>query len=87
MKSTIDATIDAAGRIVVPKSLRDELRLQAGQRLAMRVHNGALEIEPIAEPVTIRKRGRLHVAVANGRVTLSMESVARTRGRLRDEAG
>jgi AbrB family looped-hinge helix DNA binding protein len=85
MSTTIDTTIDAAGRIVVPKRLREELRLQAGQRVAMRVHHGALEIEPIAEPVAIQKRGRFFVASAPGREPLTSATVARTRSRLRDD--
>lgn len=38
-------TIDKAGRIVVPKALRDELRLTAGQELEISVVDGHLEIE------------------------------------------
>ena len=38
-------TIDAAGRIVVPKRLRDELGLQPGQVLDLEVRDGRLEIE------------------------------------------
>ena len=39
------ATIDAAGRMVVPKLLRDALGLQPGQPLDLRVRDGRLEIE------------------------------------------
>lgn len=85
MGNGIHVTIDAAGRIVVPKSLRDELRLLAGQRLTLRVHNGVLEVEPVAEPVSLKKTGRLVVATAAKREKLSSETVARTRSRLRDE--
>lgn len=37
-------TIDAAGRIVVPKVLRQQLQLRAGQRLDICAVDGALEI-------------------------------------------
>lgn len=38
-------TIDKAGRVVVPKALRDELGLRAGQELEVRAVDGRLEIE------------------------------------------
>ena len=85
MKNAIETTIDAAGRIGVPKTLRDELRLAAGQRLSLWVNQGVLEVEPVAEPVSIRKRGRFFVAGAPGRTKLTTEAVTRTRSKLRDE--
>jgi len=56
-------TIDAAGRIVVPKALRDALQLKPGQPLEVRASDGRLEIE--AAPVTMKlvKRGKGVVAV------------------------
>lgn len=42
-------TIDRSGRLVVPKALRDELGIEAGQALRASVHDGRLEIE--ADPV------------------------------------
>jgi AbrB family looped-hinge helix DNA binding protein len=42
--SAMRATIDAAGRLVVPKSLRDELGFAAGTQLELSVVNGALEV-------------------------------------------
>jgi AbrB family looped-hinge helix DNA binding protein len=38
------ATIDAAGRLVVPKALRDELGFAAGTELELVAVNGALEV-------------------------------------------
>lgn len=38
------ATIDAAGRLVVPKALRDELGLAAGTQLQLAAVDGHLEI-------------------------------------------
>lgn len=45
-------TIDRAGRIVVPKALRDRLHLEPGQSLRANVRDGRLELEP--EPVDAR---------------------------------
>jgi AbrB family looped-hinge helix DNA binding protein len=38
------ATIDGAGRLVVPKRLRDELGFVAGTELELAAVNGALEV-------------------------------------------
>lgn len=54
--------IDAAGRVIVPKALRDELGLTAGRELEIRARDGVLVIEPIPTPVTLVKRGKRLVA-------------------------
>ena len=57
------ATIDAAGRIVVPKPLRQALGLRAGQLLEIRAGDGRLEIEIAPTPMQLKKRGKGMVAV------------------------
>jgi AbrB family looped-hinge helix DNA binding protein len=56
-------TIDSAGRIVVPKSLRQALNLKPGQALEIRAGDGRLEIEVAATPMTLQRRGKNVVAV------------------------
>jgi AbrB family looped-hinge helix DNA binding protein len=56
-------TIDSAGRIVVPKSLRQALNLKPGQSLEIRAGDGRLEIEVAATPMTLQKRGKNVVAI------------------------
>jgi AbrB family looped-hinge helix DNA binding protein len=56
-------TIDSAGRIVVPKSLRQALNLKPGQALEIRAGDGRLEIEVAATPMTLQKRGKDVVAI------------------------
>jgi AbrB family looped-hinge helix DNA binding protein len=59
------ATIDKAGRIVVPKRLRDELGFKAGQKLQLSAVDGRLEVEHPTTPMRLEKRrGRL-VAVTD----------------------
>jgi AbrB family looped-hinge helix DNA binding protein len=55
--------IDSAGRIVVPKSLREALNLKPGQALEIRVGDGRLEIDIAATPMTLQKRGKDVVAI------------------------
>jgi AbrB family looped-hinge helix DNA binding protein len=54
------AAIDRAGRVVIPKSLRDSLGLQPGQALEVSVRDGRIEIEPAPTPMRlVRRRGHL----------------------------
>lgn len=65
-------TIDAAGRIVVPKALRQSLGLKAGQPLEIRASDGRLEIEISRTPVQLRKRGKGVVAVPDAELPALM---------------
>jgi AbrB family looped-hinge helix DNA binding protein len=56
-------TIDSAGRIVVPKALRDALQLKPGQPLEVRANDGRLEIEVASVTMKLVKRGKGLVAV------------------------
>jgi AbrB family looped-hinge helix DNA binding protein len=55
--------IDNAGRIVVPKPLRDALGLRPGQELEVTAEDGRLEIAVVATPMRLEKRGKGVVAV------------------------
>ena len=56
-------TIDAAGRLVIPKDIRQQAGLRAGMPLDVRVREGRIEIEPSPVKVKLEKRGRFLVAV------------------------
>lgn len=58
-------TIDAAGRIIVPKALRDSLGLTAGTELEIEAADGALEIAPRPTPMRLEGSGPSAVAVAD----------------------
>jgi AbrB family looped-hinge helix DNA binding protein len=78
------ATIDAAGRIVVPKALRQALGLRPGQPLEIRAGDGRLEIEIAATPMTLEKRGKGLVAVPQSELPpLTAEQVRDTLERVR----
>jgi AbrB family looped-hinge helix DNA binding protein len=78
------ATIDDAGRLVVPKALRQALGLKAGQVLEIRAGDGKLEIEIAATPMKLKKRGKGVVAVPQQELPeLSAEQVRETLERVR----
>jgi len=60
-------TIDKAGRLVVPKSVREAARLEPGTEVQLRVVAGKVEIEPVPLDVKLERRGKLVVAVPRGR--------------------
>jgi len=77
-------TIDSAGRIVVPKSLREALGLKPGQPLEIRTADGRLEIEISVTPMTLQKRGKDVVAIPEVELpTLTAEEVRETLERVR----
>ena len=57
------STIDRAGRIVVPKAIREAAHLRPGTVVRFRVQGGHVEIEPVPLTVTLQRRGSLVVAV------------------------
>jgi AbrB family looped-hinge helix DNA binding protein len=80
----MQTTIDAAGRIVVPKSLRQQLGLMPGQVLEIRASDGRLEVEVAPTPMTLKKRGKGVVAVPHAELPpLTAELVRDTLERLR----
>ena len=55
-------TIDAAGRVVIPKELRVRLGLSGGQEVDVREREGRIEIEPTLVPMSLRDEGEGLVA-------------------------
>jgi AbrB family looped-hinge helix DNA binding protein len=77
-------TIDRAGRIVVPKPLRDELGLSPGQHLELEARDGRLEIEPAVTPVTlVEEEGAVFAVPDRELPPLTAEQVRSTLERLR----
>jgi AbrB family looped-hinge helix DNA binding protein len=72
-------TMDGAGRIVIPKELRERLGLRAGSPIEVRVRDGRLELEPGATPMRLMRRGRGLVAVPARKLpVLTTETVRET---------
>jgi AbrB family looped-hinge helix DNA binding protein len=70
-------TMDGAGRIVLPKALRDRMRLRGGAKLRIAIVGDHLELIPAeveTGPPLIRKGGLLVVA-AGGRPCDAVEAL------------
>jgi AbrB family looped-hinge helix DNA binding protein len=77
-------TIDAAGRIVVPKAIREELSLYGGQELEVVARDGKLEIEVPLTPMRLEERDGVTVAVTDAAMPpLTAELVRETLERVR----
>lgn len=82
--NAMKATIDSAGRIVVPKPLRQALGLKPGQPLEIRAGDGRLEIEIAPTPMRLKKRGKGLVAIPDASLpVLTAEQVRDTLERVR----
>lgn len=72
----METTIDSAGRIVVPKALREAMRLTAGQTIEIGYVDGRLEITVPPTPVHLVDSGSgMHALADRPMPTLSTEMV------------
>lgn len=81
-------TIDAAGRLVIPKEIRKQAGLTPGTPLEVRFRDGVVEIEPVPLKVGLVREGRFLVAVPLEDVSvpvLTSEEVEATRQAIYDE--
>lgn len=78
-------TIDSAGRLVVPKPIRDALGLRGGEQLDVSLgENGRLELAVPTTPMHLERRGHGVVAVADRKMpTLTQDLVRETLERTR----
>jgi AbrB family looped-hinge helix DNA binding protein len=70
MKTTI--TIDQAGRVVIPKSMRDRMHLEGGSRLCIELLGERIQLSRHADDVRIEKRGKRRVVVGGKRFDAGM---------------
>lgn len=64
----MEATIDHAGRIVVPKPLRDALGLVPGTKLDVSVYGAGLQIVPAGRTARLVEEGGVLVATGETRI-------------------
>jgi len=81
-------TIEAAGRLVIPKEIRRQAGLGPGTQVEIRFDQGHIEIEPVPLAVKLEYQGRLLVAVPETEVpSLTSEIVQATLDTVRQERG
>lgn len=84
----MSTAIDSAGRLVIPKAVRDAAGILPGTPLEVRFRDGRIEIEPA--PIDVSVETVAGVAVASSREPvpmLSADIVTAARDHLRDERG
>lgn len=59
-------TIDRAGRVVIPKPVRDATGLRPGQEVEIREREGLIEIEPVGKRMTLVERDGFLAAEVEG---------------------
>ena len=81
------ATIDRAGRLVVPKPIREAAHLRPGTQVRFRLADGCVEIEPLPMTVRLERSGSLVVAVPTEEQpqVLTQSDVAEAIGAIRAE--
>lgn len=82
---TITLTIDRAGRLVLPKPVRDELQLAAGDSLELESSDDQIVLRPVRGVATLRKKQGVWV-MRTGK-PLSAEVVNETIRKIRNERG
>lgn len=81
-------TIDASGRLVIPKEIRRQAGIEPGVPLDVRCRDGRIEIEPVPFPVKFVRDRHFLVAVPEEEVEpLTTEAVAETLRQIRNERG
>ncbi|HXV74775.1 MAG TPA: AbrB/MazE/SpoVT family DNA-binding domain-containing protein [Candidatus Polarisedimenticolaceae bacterium] len=71
------STIDAAGRIVIPKEIRDRLGLDGGRVVEIREREGRIEIEAATTSISLVKRAEGSVAVAEEKLPPLTDEIVR----------
>jgi bifunctional DNA-binding transcriptional regulator/antitoxin component of YhaV-PrlF toxin-antitoxin module len=69
------ATIDSAGRIVIPREIRVAAGLDSTADVEVDIHEGVISIEAAPTEVKIVRRGKLHVMVPTKAVPPLRQSV------------
>ena len=83
------STIDSAGRLLLPKPIRDAAKLEGGTEVEIRIAGDHLEIEPVPLEVSLVQKGDFIVAVPTGTLgkKLSAEEVEEVRSEISRERG
>jgi AbrB family looped-hinge helix DNA binding protein len=70
-------SIDKAGRVVIPKGVREQLGLRAGQELDLDSYDGSIRLTVPARPMHIEGRGKRARIVTEGAMPTLTADVVR----------
>jgi AbrB family looped-hinge helix DNA binding protein len=70
-------TIDGAGRVVIPKVIRDEAGLHAGVDVDIHLRDGRIEIEAATVPMRVGERDGRAVIEAEGEMPALTDEAVR----------
>lgn len=70
-------TIDTAGRIVIPKALRDRLGLEGGEAIEIRERDGRVEIELAPTPMSLQEADGTAFAVPENELPPLTDDIVR----------
>lgn len=73
--SEVLVPIDQAGRIVLPKKVRQELAIKAGDRFRVLIRGGEVTLRPDREPVGLVRKGKALVFCSSSNEPLHQETV------------
>lgn len=80
----LQTTIDAAGRVVIPKVLREQLHLAGGAQVTCLVRDGHLILSPVPnEPTLVEVNGLYAVQTAADHAGLDADAAQTREHRLR----
>jgi AbrB family looped-hinge helix DNA binding protein len=77
--------IDQAGRIVLPKNVRQELAIKQGDTFKVSIQGSSVTLTPNQETVGFVRKGQALAFATTGQDTLSQETVSRIVEESRDE--
>jgi len=79
-------SVDRAGRVVIPKHLRDRFRLRAGSQLQIEVHDDHLRLVPVIRGPALTERDGwwVHQGIPDGDADLTEAVDHHRRDRLDD---
>ena len=78
-------TIDSAGRVVIPKRVREAAGLEPGAEVTVDFRDGKIQIEAAGQPVKVVRKGSFYVLRApKGTPPLTVEKVNEILERVRN---
>jgi len=85
---SLTVTLDKAGRIVIPKAVRDELRLERGDALELESEGGRVTLRPLHSATPLRKERGVWVFHGRGKLSQSeADRLVREARQHRDRSG